>query len=72
MQIYCAICAGKHSEEECPNKTFSKSHQFNNIRENFAKATSFKQVGEPYSIFAHQNPQNNKRFHHQRDSYQHR
>ena len=25
IQIYCAICAGKHSEEKCPNKNYSKS-----------------------------------------------
>jgi hypothetical protein len=24
--VYCAICAGKHSELQCPNKNFSKSH----------------------------------------------
>jgi len=23
--IYCAICAGKHSEPNCPNKVYSKS-----------------------------------------------
>ena len=47
-QIYCAICAGKHSEEKCNNKQYSKSQSFNNIRENFARATSFKQVGQYY------------------------
>ena len=26
VKIYCAICAGKHSEDKCPNKTFSKSY----------------------------------------------
>jgi hypothetical protein len=24
-KLYCAICAGKHTEEKCPNKMFSKS-----------------------------------------------
>jgi hypothetical protein len=24
-QIYCCICAGKHSELNCPNKQFSRS-----------------------------------------------
>ena len=47
-QIYCAICAGKHSESNCPNKQYQRSYQFNAVRENFARATSFKQVGDYY------------------------
>ena len=54
-KIYCAICAGKHSEKHCPNKTWTKSDSFNGIRKNLAKQASyenekfkFKQVGEPY------------------------
>jgi hypothetical protein len=43
--VYCCICAGKHSESNCPNKYMSKSHQFNSVRENFAKETNFKQGG---------------------------
>jgi len=26
VKIYCAICAGKHSEDKCPNKTYSRSY----------------------------------------------
>lgn len=46
--VYCCICAGKHSETNCPNKVYSKSEQFNNVREKFAKETSFRQVGNYY------------------------
>ena len=41
-KIYCAICAGKHTEDKCPNKTYSRSYQLNSVRENFANATKFK------------------------------
>ena len=40
-QVYCAICAGKHTEVKCPNKVYSKSRQFNNVREKFAAETKF-------------------------------
>lgn len=41
-QIYCAICAGKHSEVKCPNKVYSKNQQLSSVRDRFAQATSFK------------------------------
>jgi hypothetical protein len=47
MQIYCAICAGKHPETNCPNKQYNRSQQFNNIRNNFASSASYKQNGPP-------------------------
>ena len=25
VKIYCAMCAGKHSEENCPNKQYNRS-----------------------------------------------
>jgi len=47
-KIYCAICAGKHTEEKCPNKIYNRSYQLNSVRDNFAKATKFQQVGHHY------------------------
>jgi hypothetical protein len=45
LKIFCAICAGKHSEDKCPNKHYSRSLQLSSIRDRFAQATQFKQVG---------------------------
>jgi hypothetical protein len=41
VKIYCAICAGKHSEENCPNKHFLKSIALNSVRTNFEKANKY-------------------------------
>jgi hypothetical protein len=41
VKIYCAICAGKHSEENCPNKQYNRATQLNSVRSNFEKATKF-------------------------------
>jgi hypothetical protein len=48
LKIYCAICAGKHTEEKCPNTHLSRQKNHNALRERFAERTKFQQVGEPY------------------------
>ena len=48
VKIYCANCAGKHTEDKCPNKIYNRSYQLNSVRENFAKATKFQQTGQHY------------------------
>ena len=40
-QFYCAICAEKHQEQDCPFKNQNKS-QFNTIRERFAQSIANK------------------------------
>ena len=37
-KIYCAICAGKHHEDKCKLKMFTKSSQLNSVRQRFADA----------------------------------
>ena len=46
MKIYCAICSGKHSEQECPNKIFTKQQQLSNVRERFANAVNVRHSGD--------------------------
>lgn len=52
-KIYCAICAGKHTEERCPNKMFSKSQQLNSVRQRFADAQKVKHMPEDYHYDRH-------------------
>jgi len=42
------MCAGKHSEDKCPNKNLNRAMQLNNVRKNFEKATRFQQQGKDY------------------------
>jgi len=65
-RIYCAICAGKHTEEKCPNKVFSKNYHLNSVRERFANATAFRPVGE--DVQSRYNKSQNNRNSHSRNN----
>lgn len=72
-QVYCAICAGKHSEAKCPNKVYSKNQQLSSVRDRFAQATSFKQAGEYYNAREnnYSSSRDNNRYYERRDYNSH-
>lgn len=47
-QIYCAYCAGKHAEHNCPQKSY-KQNNMQRVRDNFAKETSYQTGNRHYS-----------------------
>lgn len=67
-KIYCAICAGRHVEEKCPNKMYSKSHQLNSVRQRFADAQKATYMPEDY----HYDKQHNRHNSGRRDRSNHR